>query len=78
MKFGVNTWVWTSPLTTQELRTLVPHVKQGGFDWIEVPIEGLNDFDYQEAAALIRDHELGVSVGAAMGPDRDLIHPDKA
>lgn len=78
MKFGVNTWVWTSPLTTQELRTLVPHVKRGGFDWIEVPIEGLNDFDYQEAAALIRDHGLGVSVGAAMGPDRDLIHPDKA
>jgi D-psicose/D-tagatose/L-ribulose 3-epimerase len=78
MKFGVNTWVWTSPLTTPELRTLVPHVKQGGFDWIEVPIEGLNDFDYQEAAALIRDHELGVSVGAAMGPDRDLIHPDRA
>jgi D-psicose/D-tagatose/L-ribulose 3-epimerase len=78
MKFGVNTWVWTSPLTTQDLRTLVPHVKQAGFDWIEVPIEGLNDFDYQEAAALIRDHQLGVSVGAAMGPDRDLIHPDKA
>jgi D-psicose/D-tagatose/L-ribulose 3-epimerase len=27
---------------------------------------------------MIRDHDLMVSVGAAMGPDRDLIHPDKA
>jgi len=77
MKFGVNTWVWTSPLTTQELKTLVPHVAKAGFDWIEVPIEGLNDFDYGVAAALIRDHGLGVSVGAAMGSDRDLIHPDE-
>lgn len=78
MKFGVNTWVWTSPLTTEEIKTLAPHVKQGGFDWIELPLEGINDFDHTEAAAIIRDNGLGVSTCAAMGPDRDLIHPDKA
>lgn len=78
MKFGVNTWVWTSPLTTQELKNLVPQVAKLGFDWIEFPIEGLDDFDYKEAAALVRDHGLGVSACAAMGPDRDLIHPDQA
>ncbi len=77
MRFGVNTWVWTSPLTTQELKTLVPHLAQSGFDWIELPLESINDFDHAAAAALIRDYELGVSVCAAMGPDRDLIHPDK-
>jgi D-psicose/D-tagatose/L-ribulose 3-epimerase len=49
-----------------------------GFDWIEVPIEGLNDFDYASAAKLIADHGLGVSVVAAMSPDRDLIHSDSA
>jgi len=76
MKFGVNTWVWVSPLTTQDLERLAPHVAELGFDWIEVPIEGLNDFDYARAAEVIRENNLGVSVVLAMGPDRDLIHPD--
>ncbi len=78
MRFGVNTWVWTSPLTTDELKMLAPKVKGMGFDWIELPIEGLNDFDYAEAGQIIRDNGLGVSMCAAMGPDRDLIHEDKA
>lgn len=77
MRFGVNTWVWTSPLTTQELEQLAPKVKQMGFDWIEIPLEGLDDLDYERGAAIIRDLDLGVSTCAAMGPDRDLIHPDE-
>jgi D-psicose/D-tagatose/L-ribulose 3-epimerase len=78
MRVGVNTWVWVSPLSDADLKTLVPHIKGMGFDWIEVPIEGLNDFDYASAAKLIADHGLGVSVVAAMSPDRDLIHSDSA
>jgi D-psicose/D-tagatose/L-ribulose 3-epimerase len=76
MRFGVNTWVWTSPLSDAELAVLVPKVVEFGFDWIEVPIETPDEFDYARAGALIRAYGLGVSVGAAMGPDRDLIHPD--
>ena len=78
MKFGVNTWVWVSPLTTAAVEKLVPLVKQMGFDWIEFPIENPGGFDYGRAGVLAREHELGVSVGAAMGPDRDLIHPDSS
>lgn len=78
MKYGVNAWVWTSPLTTEELKKLAPKVKDMGFDLIEVPIEGLDDLDFQEGAQIIKDHGLEVSVCAAMGPDRDLIHPDGA
>jgi D-psicose/D-tagatose/L-ribulose 3-epimerase len=76
MRFGVNTWVWTSPLSDADLAALVPKVVEFGFDWIEVPIETPDEFDYARAGALIREHGLGVSVGAAIGPDRDLIHPD--
>ena len=47
-----------------------------GFDLIEVPIEGVTDLDYSRAASIARDAGLAVSVCAAMGPDRDLIHPD--
>lgn len=77
MNFGVNTWVWVSPLTTGELKKLAPHVKALGFDWIELPLETLDDLDFSEGAKIIRDHGLGVSTCAAMSPDRDLIHPDK-
>ena len=76
MKFGVNTWVWTSPLTTQELEKLAPHVAELGFDWIEIPIEGLEDLDYTKGAEIIKANDLDVSACGAMGPDRDLIHED--
>ena len=78
MRFGVNTWVWTSPLTTAELEWLAPHVRKMGFDWIEIPIEAVGDLDYERGAAIIRDLGLGVSTCVAMGPDRDLVHPDAA
>jgi len=78
MRFGVNTWVWASPLTTDELRTLAPKVQSMGFDWIELPLESLDDFDHAEARRIVADHGLEVSTCAAMGPDRDLIHADAA
>jgi D-psicose/D-tagatose/L-ribulose 3-epimerase len=76
MKIGVNTWVWVSPLTTAELEWLAPHICQMGFDWIELAIEDCSLVDYQKAKQIIQDNGLGVSVCAALGPDRDLIHPD--
>ena len=78
MQFGVNTWVWTSPLTAKELENLAPKVAGMGFDWIEIPIEGLDDLEPSRGKAIVRDHGLGVSTCAAMGPDRDLVHPDPA
>lgn len=78
MHFGVNTWVWASPLTTDELGKLAPHVANMGFDWIEVPFETFDGLNFSKASQIIRDNGLGVSTCAAMGPDRDLIHPDTA
>ena len=78
MQFGVNCWVWQSPITTDALKNLAPKVKELGFDWIEVPLESIDDMDHAAGAAIIADHGLSVSACAAMGPDRDLIHPDKA
>lgn len=78
MKFGVNLWVWSSPVTTDELERLAPVVKRMGFDWIEVPLEGIGDLDTARGAEILRDQGLDVSTCPAMGPDRDLIHPDAA
>ena len=78
MKFGVNTWVWVSPLTTAGIEELAPKIKAMGFDQFEIPLEGLDDIDYGRAASILADNGLAVSICAAMGPDRDLIHEDKA
>ena len=78
MKFGINTWVWVSPLSTDRFAILAPHIAELGFDWIEFPIEGMEDVNYERAAEIVRDNGLHVSACVAMGPDRDLIHPDKA
>ena len=76
MKIGVNTWVWTSPLTTDGFAGLAAQIAGMGFDLVEVPIENPGDFDYARAGAIARDHGLAMTVCAAMSPDRDLIHPD--
>lgn len=78
MKIGVNTWVWTAPLTDHDVDELVPRVAEAGFDWIEFPLEDIGGFDYARAGQKVRDYGLGVSTCVAMGPDRDLIHEDPA
>ncbi|MBI2842720.1 MAG: sugar phosphate isomerase/epimerase [Armatimonadetes bacterium] len=79
MRFGVSSWVWVSPLTTQKLAKLAPHVAGLGFDWVEVPIENTDDIDYNYAAEILKDNGLGVSVTAVLGsPDRDITHSDPA
>ncbi len=78
MNFGLNTFIYASPLTTADFETIAPKIKEMGFDWIEAPIEGLDDLDYVRAAEIAKEYDLGVSCCAAMGPDRDLVHPDPA
>jgi D-psicose/D-tagatose/L-ribulose 3-epimerase len=76
-QIGVNAWVWSSPVHTEEFGRLAPIVARMGFDLIEVGIESTSDLDYRKAAEIARANGLKVSVCAAMGPDRDLIHGDE-
>lgn len=76
MEFGVNTWVWISPTTTKQFIDYVPKVKAMGFDLIEVGIEDTSALDYKEAAAVLKEHDCGISLTAAMSPDRDLLVGD--
>jgi D-psicose/D-tagatose/L-ribulose 3-epimerase len=77
-QIGVNAWVWSSPVNTDEFGRLAPRISKMGFDLIEFGIEGTGDLDYSRAAEIARANGLGVSVCAAMGPDRDLIHSDES
>ncbi|WP_435736543.1 sugar phosphate isomerase/epimerase family protein [Cellulosimicrobium sp. PMB13] len=77
-RLGVNTWVWTSPLTDSSLREIAPRVAGWGFDVLELPVEDLDDWDPALAARVLADHGLGASVSLVMGQGRELVATDAA
>lgn len=77
-RLGVNTWVWTSPLTDAALREIAPRVAGWGFDVLELPVEHVDDWDPSLAARVLADHGLGASVSLVMGDGRELVATDAA
>lgn len=77
-RLGVNTWVWTSPLTDDALRGIAPRVAAWGFDVLELPVEHPDDWDPALAARVLADHGLGASVSLVMGEGRELVAADPA
>lgn len=70
---GVNTWVWTSPLTDRSLAEIAPRVAGWGFDVLELPVEQLGDWDPHHAARVLADNGLTASVSLVMGEGRELV-----
>jgi len=77
MRIGISTWVWTSPATTAVLERLIPHIAAMGYDAVEIPVEGEDQFDVDRVRDLIEAHGLAVYVCAVIGPGRDLLLPDE-
>jgi D-psicose/D-tagatose/L-ribulose 3-epimerase len=73
---GVNTWVWTSPLTDDGLAVLAPKVREWGFDVIELPVEQPGDWDPHRAADLLAAFGLKATVCLVMPPGRELVEAD--
>ncbi|WP_026876696.1 sugar phosphate isomerase/epimerase family protein [Jiangella gansuensis] len=73
---GVNTWVWTSPLTDASLAELAPRIKDWGFDVVELPVENPGDWDPAQAAKLLGELDLAATVTLVMGPGRELVATD--
>ena len=78
MKFGVNTFVWVSPFTTESFLELAPKVKKLGFDIIELAIETTDQVDIQAIKAGLRKNNLTTIVCGAFGPDRNICSSDPA
>lgn len=70
---GVNTWVWTSPLTDAGLPGLLDHVAALGFDAVELPLESPGDWTAPVARRALDDTGLRGYVVGAMAPGRDLV-----
>jgi D-psicose/D-tagatose/L-ribulose 3-epimerase len=72
MKFGINTFLFTSPFTNESTR-LFPKFKAWGFDGVELAIENPADIDPAFVKAqLDRNGLVCTSVCACFPPSRDL------
>ncbi|WP_327089709.1 sugar phosphate isomerase/epimerase [Nonomuraea sp. NBC_01738] len=73
---GVNTWVWVSPLTDDDLVRLAPRIAGWGFDVIELPVERPGDWDPVRAREVLDEHGLTATVVLVMPPGRELVASD--
>lgn len=72
MKFGINTFLFTSPFTNESIH-LFPKFKKWGFDSVEISIEDPSHIDPTFIRAALDKNDLKCgSLCVAMGPGRDL------
>ena len=72
MRFGINTFLYTSPFTTESVK-LFPKFKNWGFETVEIPVEALEHIDPKKVRAAAEKNGLAIgSVCACMGPGRDF------
>ncbi len=77
LKFGVSTWLWESPFTTQSV-ALFPKIKAMGYDLVEIPVEDPDLINGREVKKALEENGLGVLVCGAFGPTKDFTHEDPA
>lgn len=72
MRFGINTFLFTSPFTTDSI-SLFPQFKQWGFDSVEIALEDVAHIDPVTVKKALDDNGLVCgSICAAMGGGRDF------
>jgi D-psicose/D-tagatose/L-ribulose 3-epimerase len=72
MRIGINTFLFTSPFTTDSVK-LFPTFKKWGFQTVEIPIEAPEHIDPATVKAAADKQGLAIgSVCACMGPGRDF------
>ncbi len=72
MKFGVNTFVWASPCTTDSVRDLAPKVRNMGFDRLEIAVENPDLIDPQAVREELDRNGLQGIICGAFGPERNI------
>jgi len=72
MRFGLNTFLYASPFTTESVKVF-PKLKKWGFETVEIPVESPEHIDPAKVKAAA--DKAGLAIGticACMGPGRDL------
>jgi len=77
MQFGVSTFLWVSPFTTESF-DLVHKIKKMGYDIIEVPVENKDLINWKRLKEMTDEAGLKVTISGAFGADRDISSEDPA
>ena len=77
-EIGVNTWIWTSPLTDASAGDLLRRIAGMGFDAVELPLENPGDLTVPVLSEVLAETGLTPYVVGAMAPGRDLVDPSCA
>lgn len=75
LKYGVSTWLWQSPFTTESI-SLFPKIKSMGFDVVEIPVENPELIDAKAVNNALIEYDLEPTVCGVFGPTKDLTHDD--
>lgn len=78
VRFGVSTWLWTSPFSTAAIHDLFPKIAEMGFDVVEIAVEDPALIDVKAVQEALVKYNLKANICGAFGPSRDLTHEDPA
>jgi len=74
IKFGVSTWLFTSPFQTSSIEELFPKIAEMGFDAVEIAVEDPALIDGEAVKSALQKYNLKAIVCGAFGPTRDLTN----
>lgn len=77
MRFGASTWLWRAGFGPSDF-ALLERIRELGFDFVEIPVEGLDQFDSSALARALNSNGLGSVVCTVLTPERDLTADRKA
>ncbi len=78
VRFGVSTWLWTSPFSTASIHELFPKIADMGFDVVEIAVEDPALIDVKAIKEALTIYNLKANICGAFGPSRDLTNEDPA
>lgn len=76
MKFGVTTYIWSAEFTPAEL-PILPAIKAGGFDGVEIPVFRPRDINADVIRKGLDTSGLERTVAAALIPGLSLVSDDE-
>lgn len=75
MKFGVNTFIWTANFDRSSL-SLLPQIKEHGFDGVEVPLFRPGDFQGEVIRRGLADNGLECTICSVLTGGLNMISED--
>ncbi|MEM3896998.1 MAG: sugar phosphate isomerase/epimerase family protein [Nitrososphaerota archaeon] len=75
VRFGITSWNWVYPFNP----SVIPYVKELGFNGIEIPVENPELMNAQQIKENLQSYQLQCSsICAVMSMERDPTSPDRA